>query len=430
MLRDKVNAYNLLFGGLFFIFLGILFFTRWRLLWALIYGIVVLGFAYLGISQIFSYFIKRRQKLNTVNLFNILVTLAILIYALLQPFNFLVFIPYVIGWWALANGLVQAINFYVYRRDCMRGAGWRFVLAALTLIMAAVLILAPASYMQMLSRLAGAYLIFYGLVTVFETAKDLLSDKTQRKLLRHMNLSVPIVVAALLPQRVFMSVNTFLKSGQLQQDELSSETSGDLEVYFYLSGSGPESLGHVDISYQGKIYSYGCHDPENRRLMGTLGDGVLIVSEREAFLRHALCGERKTIIGYEISLTQKQKEAVEERIAEMMNRSVPWQPLIQRGSGDPEAHDYASRVYRGTHAQMYKFKAGDFRTYFVFSTNCVLLADHILRCPQLDLFNFTGIVTPGSYLVFLNDEYLREGSLVVARRIYKREEAAPKKTED
>lgn len=54
-------------------------------------------------------------------------------------------------------------------------------------------------------------------------------------------------------------------------------------MFIYLKESGPESLGHVDISFQGNIYSYGCHDPHHRGLFGTLGDGVLIVSKREAF---------------------------------------------------------------------------------------------------------------------------------------------------
>lgn len=56
---------------------------------------------------------------------------------------------------------------------------------------------------------------------------------------------------------------------------------------------------------------------------------------------------------------------------------------------------------------MYKFANGKFKTYFVFSTNCVLLADELLHCKELDLIPIGGIVTPGTYLEFLNTEYLR-----------------------
>ena len=69
---------------------------------------------------------------------------------------------------------------------------------------------------------------------------------------------------------------------------------------------------------------------------------------------------------------------------------------------------------------MYKFANGKFKTYFVFSTNCVLLADELLHCKELDLIPIGGIVTPGTYLEFLNTEYLRPGGMVVERTIYKR----------
>ncbi len=422
MLRSKLNSYNLLLQGLFFIVLGFLFFTKWQALWAVIYVFLTLGFLYLGVSQLITLGFRRKHPVRFSAILSLAANFAIVVYALSKPRDFLTFIPYVIGWWALVNGIVQTINFYVYRRDCLRGTGWRFVLALITWIMAAVLILFPAGKLRFLSRLAGSYLIFYGVVTVIETMKDLLSPWIKRRLLKHMSLSVPIVISALIPQRVFFSIRSLAKTDKLETADPQEVPKVDLEVFIYLSASGPESLGHVDVSYHGQIYSYGCHDPENRRLGGTLGDGVLIIAERNAFLKHALAGEHKTIISYGIVLNDRQKQVIEKRIDEMLQRSVCWQPEIQRPDGNPLASDYASRVAQATQAKMVKFKNGKFRTYFVFSTNCVLLADHLLRCPQLDLFNFTGIVTPGSYLSFLNDEYCRSGSIVTTRTIFRRNE--------
>lgn len=424
MLKSKLNSYNILLQGLFFASVGVLFFTRWQVLWALIHVILTCGFIYLGFSQLASLLVKKKKKFHISSILSIMASFLIALYAVSNPSDFLTFVPYVIGWWALINGIVQSINFYVYRRDCMRGTGWRFILAFVTLIMAAVLILFPAGKLRLLSQVAGAYLIFYGVVTVIETMKDILSPVTQRKLLKHMSVSVPVFLSALIPQQVFLSIAALAKTDKLKTEQPEKAQNVDLEVFIYLSKSGPESLGHVDISYQGKIYSYGCHDPNNRHLFGTMGDGVLVVANREAFLKHALKGENKTIIGYGISLTQQQKQLIEKRMEEMMQRSEQWQPEAARQDGNPEAVDYASRVYRGTQAAMYKFREGKFRTYFVFSTNCVLLADHLLRCPQLDLFNFAGIVTPGSYLSFLNDEFCREGSIVTTRTIYAKEEKA------
>lgn len=420
MLKSKINHYNILTQGLFFIALGFLLISEWTVLWVFLRVILTCGFIYLGISQLFSLLIGKKKQFRLSNILSIIASFGIALYSLINPMRFITFIPYVIGWWALINGIVQAINFYVYRRDCMRGTGWRFLLALVTLVMAAVLIFFPESQLRFLSRLSGGYLVFYGLVTFFGSLKDILSPVTQRRLMKHMSISAPVFLASLTPQRVFLSIDALAKTKRLETSDPSVLAPSDLEVFFYLTKSGPESLGHVDISYKGQIFSYGCHDPENRHLFGTLGDGVLVISPREEFLNHALVGENKVIISYGIVLTEKQKAVLEKRLIEMLGRSIPWQS--QAELGNEEAKDYASRVYRSTHAQMLKFEEGKFRTYFVFSTNCVLLADHILRCPQLELFNITGIVTPGTYLSFLNDEYCREGSVVTTRTIYRGED--------
>ena len=149
-----------------------------------------------------------------------------------------------------------------------------------------------------------------------------------------------------------------------------------------------------------------------------------MVSDREAFLKHALKSEDKTIISYGLTLNEEQKKRLRQRIDAMMERAYTWRPDAQLlAEGEPiegEAKDYASRVRNATRAHMYKFANGKFKTYFVFSTNCVLLADELLHCKELDLIPIGGIVTPGTYLEFLNAEYLRPSGMVVERTVYKR----------
>lgn len=410
LFKIKVNYYNKLFEGLFFIFLGLLFLRKWIALWALIHIFLTAVFIYHGIMVLLDILFKKEKKWTAI--IESLFSFSVAFYALVNPVSFVQFIPFIIGLWALIHGIVQSINYYVYRKDCLKGTGWRLVIVLVTFTLSVLLLLSPARHLRGLSILAGVYLIFYGSMSASVVIKDWISPAVKRKMMKHMSVSVPIILSALLPTQAFLSVKA-LKNTKNSDERVPC----DLEVFTYLSNNGPESLGHTDICYKGKIYSYGCHDPENRKLMGTLGDGVLIVSERKQFLEHALTTENKIVIGYGINLNDEQKKIVEARIDEMLSRTIPWQSALQKG--DNHANDYASRVYRGTGAQMFKFTEGKFRTYFVFSTNCVLLADHILRCPQLDLFNFIGIVTPGSYLSFLNDEYLRKGSLVSTRVVYR-----------
>ena len=79
---------------------------------------------------------------------------------------------------------------------------------------------------------------------------------------------------------------------------------------------------------------------------------------------------------------------------------------------------YANRIYKATGAKMYKFKKSKFKTYFVFTTNCVLLADSILEKAGVDLLGINGIITPGTYYDYLNREFQKETLFVVSRRVY------------
>ncbi len=74
---------------------------------------------------------------------------------------------------------------------------------------------------------------------------------------------------------------------------------------------------------------------------------------------------------------------------------------------------------------MFKFSKGKFRTYFISSTNCVMLADELIRNRDLTLINLSGLVTPGAYLSFLNTEYLKPNSAVISRTLYETVPASP-----
>ena len=202
---------------------------------------------------------------------------------------------------------------------------------------------------------------------------------------------------------------------RMKEEAITTKETPDLWVYFYLKDTGMEIFGHVDIAYKDTIYSYGCHDPHNRRLMGTLGDGVLIVSDRESFIRTNAEVDHKIVLGYGLYLKEKEKAVLEEKIQGLMARTTPWHCDAELYKDDT-IHDYASRMWKGTHCQFYKFTEGKFHTYFVASTNCVLLADTLIRNKELSLVTLTGFIAPGAYLTFLNQEY--KAGRIAARTIY------------
>lgn len=421
MKREKLNIALLLVTGLFFILLGILFLFRAKFIWQFIYTLVLIGFIGLGCVQLLSLLKSKTKIIKWNTIFSALVCFGFSFYIFLNPTKFFAFIPYVFGWWALLNSIIRMITYYVYKRDRLRNRFWILCDALITLTFALVLILNPLRHIIILSYLAGAYLIFYGTVQMIEFNKEVIPSSITKAFKNHTRFGTPVILSAFIPRQVYSSISDLIKQHKLDPLE-DVRSNDDIEIFIYMKPKGPESLGHMDISYKGTIYSYGCHDPSHRGLNGTLGDGVLIIAPRDSFLSNAIQKENKTIVSFTINLNDDQKKIVERRIDELKARLVPWypdayllehnQPIVGTGV------DYASRVYKEVKANFYKFKEGKFKTYFVFSTNCVLLGDYLLRCNELDLMNINGIVTPGTYLDFLNTEYLHTNSVVRSRTIY------------
>lgn len=424
MTKKKFSLIQNIGLGAFFIILGILFFIRFESIWFLLYLLTIFALLLLGFSKIFELIFKNKYR-NWIEYLPILSSFGFSLFIWLFPDNFYKFVHIIIGFWVLLNGIIGFISYYVYRRDSLKGASWIFTKSFIDLIISLSLMLAPQKKLWFLSYIAAVYFIFYGLITISENAKDLLPDSTKNKVRKHLSISTPVIICALIPQRFYFSINSMIKKQHVQIDANACDgNSSDLEIFIYLKAHGPESLGHVDICFNNTIYSYGCHDPENRGLHGTLGDGVLIVSDRNSFLQNSINGDDKTIISYQFTLTTSQKEILSKRIQDLMERTVTWS--CKAKIADDENHDnalindYASRVYKSCHAKMYKFTQGKFKTYFVFSTNCVLLADALIRTKDLDLIKTSGIVTPGSYIAFLNQQLSRENSYVTNRVIYRK----------
>ena len=64
------------------------------------------------------------------------------------------------------------------------------------------------------------------------------------------------------------------------------------------------------------------------------------------------------------------------------------------------------------------FVDGRFKTYFALGSNCVLLADSIIGRLGTDVLSMRGLITPGTYLDYLDKEYHKKGSMVITRQFY------------
>ena len=179
-------------------------------------------------------------------------------------------------------------------------------------------------------------------------------------------------------------------------------------------------MGHVDICYQGQVISYGSYDPHSECLFGTIGDGVLFKANREKYIELCKRESQKTLFAYGLSLSQQQKKAIEERLREIEGLLIPWEPssqLLKRREGEVK-HTYSYQLKHEADATLYKFTSSKFKTYFVLSTNCVLLADSIVGEAGTDILSPQGFIVPGTYQDYLDLEFKKPSGIVVSRSIY------------
>ena len=92
---------------------------------------------------------------------------------------------------------------------------------------------------------------------------------------------------------------------------------------------------------------------------------------------------------------------------EIHEQTYHWQsPYEQALQADPDTsfsayeNDYASRLWYRTGSQFYKFKSGEWKTYWILGTNCSLFAADLLNRIDPAIHGSKGIVTPGEFGIF------------------------------
>ena len=122
-------------------------------------------------------------------------------------------------------------------------------------------------------------------------------------------------------------------------------------------------------------------------------------------------------------LLTTEKEVVKKRIHKLITTNViDYYPDLQQAEmgllPQKEYHDMSSDIYRYANGKFKKVIKGKWKTFFVLKTNCTGLVDAVLNSVGLRILKINGILTPGSYYDFLNQEFLKKQSNVIYRKIY------------
>ena len=332
----------------------------------------------------------------------------------------------VMGLNQVMNAGISGVTYYIYRKDRIRprfrllwDTIWLSVVGVATLIA-----LGGDGNLQMF--FLSLYFIGHGISNIrdgwfFE------AEVGKKVIRRHFRRGMPLVLAAIIPRVTLQKINDALEVNEGETaseiyDRTKENAKPNLEMFIHVTKDGFGAMGHVDICYKGRIISYGNYDTNSERLFGTMGDGVLFSADREKYIEFCKRENHKTLLGYGLALSPEQLAAIDKEIAKLMSLTVPWNPpqmvKPKRPGIDKEEPMYAYKLKQEADALLYKFTSSKFKTYFVMSTNCVLLADTIVGTAGTDILSTRGFISPGTYQDYLDKEFERPHSLVVTKRVY------------
>ena len=220
------------------------------------------------------------------------------------------------------------------------------------------------------------------------------------------------------------SINRYLEEGKPEDlNTYKMEDPVRLKVIVHVGPKGFQKVGHICFSYDNIVYSYGNYDSDSFRLNQTIGDGIFFTVPLEKYIPNMISAENNSIFEYGILTTPKQNEFIEKEIEKIRLNGYRWYTKIEKEDGydhfSQYEMDYPSRLHYRTGAKLYKVKSGKFHIYWALGDNCASFTDLVLGTLGADVLSIRGIISPGTYLDWLQKEYLKKNSPIVFRRIYK-----------
>ncbi len=325
------------------------------------------------------------------------------------------------GLWALINAIIRLG--YAVQLKLTASRGWLLcgIEGLLALSFGGAMLAAPLANLPRINWLIGVYLAILSLSLLGDAVREFFRWDVDGRHFRHrIRIKPPVLLTAFLPTRSAEKLNRMMQTEQLeflsQLNAPEGVEHGVLEVFFHTGKDVAMGFGHVDFCLRDTFYSYGVYDPSSNRCLNLLSDGVMAVSPREEYLRFATEAENKTLIGFELYLSEEQEAKVRLALTTILTEfCVPWKPeqtehIVPLGPQDFEAR---------AKTRFFKFVKGAYRTYNTVRTNCVALAEMLVAQSGLPIMQNNGIITPGTYLSFMEREFARKNSIVVKKNVYR-----------
>lgn len=335
------------------------------------------------------------------------------------------------GLYLLLHTIINSIQYLIYRKYKIKGR-LRVILNILFLILFLIpLLFNKEQNIQVTSIILGIYLIGYGLTKITDFFTVLIPKRTTDRIKQQIQIPLPAILNAFIPRKLITLVNEIL---EVESDSLSYKKQSDVPdiyVLIHLAKSGTAAMGHMEIAFDEKIYSYGNYDMHSRSLFDTIGDGIILVADKEKYIEYMVDKKERYLVEFGLCLTEKEKTVVKEQLQKLLttNTEPYYSDLEQFEKGLlPNGHyqDMSSEIYKYANGKFYKIIKGKYRKFFVLKTNCAMLAQYVLSSIGKQILCINGIITPGAYYDYLNARFKLKNTNVISRKVYTKKELKEK----
>lgn len=417
----QVEKYSYLISGLLWIIVGLFLIIEKQLFVVNISILFSSVLLIIGIGRLVKVVVPKRER-NFEQRLVLLITgasdwvLAFLIYFF--RLSWPAFLSKAIGYYQLFIGVSLFISWLLLRRDRVSGRVSILLASVINLIwgVASIAIKSSETVDGVVARL-GFYLVFIGLTILMDARDYYLSQRTKTRVKRRIRVPLPVIFTILLPKKMLDKINHFIQE-ELSMSEWTSlelkETDRQpfLKVFIHVGEDGFNQMGHVDLSYKGRVYAYGNYDIDSERLLGAIGEGVLFSLDDQDYIDYCL-QYNKTLFEYRVVLTAAQEVEFEKNLNDILKNTQAWEP-----TSPTQLASYLGKMTQKYNVDTFKFQSSRYKTYFVLGTNCVLLADQLIGASGLDLLAMVGILAPGTYYDYFEKEFQKPNSIVVGKTVH------------
>lgn len=424
MLEKSIKASYLLITTIFLVTMGILLITLKIQFAQLLIRIICYGLILKGLINLLLLIYNKQNRQKKFIMRDVAdILFGVIIISIRE--SIINLLPVVFGLYFLAIAIIRTVDYYIYKKNKIKGRLRILFSIILNLLASIILSINPHLKTKYIVIIIGIYLILFGIKYAVDFFIEILPSKILNKIKRKIKIPIPEIFTAFIPQQLISLVNEMLEvnPGASDYNYQKSDSETDLQIILHLAKSGTATMGHIEIAFRNIVYSYGNYDMHSRSLFQAVGDGVILIVDKQKYIKYCVEKRDRYLIEFGLQLTDKEKEIIEKNINELINTNTidyySDAQLIEQGKiPKRQLTDMSSEIYMYAGGYFRKIIKGKYKKFFVLNNNCAMMVKSVLKKIGKDVMAINGILTPGAYYDYLNRQFMLKNTNVITRKIY------------